>query len=157
MKWQRQRKAFSMITAIFLIVIMATIGAFVMNLGGKIVKITTAQYQHEQALLYAKSYTEYALLAVTGNNRSANCLRTITGSVGASPSTGNGYDISATVSYIGTPAGLGSCTGSSVLSNTVTRTDTPLTVIIDVFVKFKDPDNASGPWLTVYRRSVQKI
>jgi len=45
MKWQRQRKAFSMITAIFLIVIMATIGAFVTSLGGKIVATTTAQYQ----------------------------------------------------------------------------------------------------------------
>ncbi len=154
MKWQRQRKAFSMITAIFLIVIMATIGAFVMNLGGKIVKITTAQYQHEQALLYAKSYTEYSLLAVTGNDRSSNCLRTITGSI---PPTGDGYNINATISYIGTPAGLGSCTGSSVLSNTVTRADTPLTVIIDVFVKFKDPDNTSGPWLTVHRRSMRKI
>ena len=154
MKWQRQRKAFSMITAIFLIVIMATIGAFVMNLGGKIVKVTTAQYQHEQALLYAKSYTEYSLLAVTGNDRNSNCLRTITGSIGSDPSNGIGYDITATISYIGTTAGLGSCPGLGTL---VTRTDTPLTVIIDVFVKYKDPDNTTGPWLTVYRRSVLKI
>ncbi len=157
MKWQRQRKAFSMITAIFLIVIMATIGAFVMNLGGKIVKVTTAQYQHEQALLYAKSYTEYSLLAVTGNDRNSNCLRTITGSIGSDPSNGIGYDVNATISYIGTTAGLGVCAGTSVLSSAVTTADTPLTVIIDVFVKYKDPDNTTGPWLTVYRRSVLKI
>ncbi len=61
MKNKPMRKAFSMITAIFVIVIMATIAAFVMNLSGKIVKSTTAQYRDAQASLYAKSYTEFVL------------------------------------------------------------------------------------------------
>ena len=48
------RKAFSLITAIFVIVLMATVAAFIMNLSGKMVKGTTVQFQREQAVLLAK-------------------------------------------------------------------------------------------------------
>ena len=146
------KKAFSLLTSMIVIILMATVAMFVMNLSGKIVKSTTAQYQRAQAELYAKSYTEFAILAVTGNDRSGQCLKNITGTIGT-PSTGNGYDINTTIEYIG--YGLpSSCTP---LSNSVTTTKTPLTIIVDVFVKYKDPDNANGPWMQVHRRTVQKI
>ena len=154
MKKRDMRKAFSMLTAIFVIVIMATVSIFVMSLSGKAVKETTAQFQSEQAKLYAKSYTEYAILAVTGNDRTT-CLTSITGSIGTSPSTGNGYDISTSISYIVSNAEQGSCT--QLNTNDIGTPSTPLTIIIDAYVNYKDPDNASGPWFTVHRRSVQKI
>ncbi len=47
-------KAFSMLTAIFIIVLMATIAAFIMNLSGKMVKGTTVQFQREQSVLLGK-------------------------------------------------------------------------------------------------------
>lgn len=159
MKTVQLRNAFSMVTAIFIIVIMATVAAFVMNLGGKIVKSTTMQYQHEQAELYAKSYTEFAVLAVTGNNRTAgNCLKRIQGSIGT-PSNGQGYRIRTLISYIGPAAIIGTCPATRQLSTAVTTVKTPLTVIIDVYVDYKDPDNtgAGTPWFTVHRRTVQKI
>jgi type II secretory pathway pseudopilin PulG len=162
MKIQKLRKAFSMLTAIVVIVLMAGIAMFVMSLSGKILKSTTAQFQHEQAELYAKSYTEYAVLAVTGNSRNPNCLTTINGSIQTDTSAGaptvaegNGYNITVNIAYIGTTAGLGTC--SALNTNAVNTQETPLTIIIDTYVNYKDPDNTAGPWLTVHRRSVQKI
>jgi len=96
------RKAFSMLTAIFIIVLMATVAAFIVNLSGKMVKGTTAQFQHEQAVLLAKSYTEYAIMAVTANDHTgANCLNNITGNFG---NLGGGdflYNIDVNFAYIG--------------------------------------------------------
>ncbi len=153
------KPAFSMLTSIFVILLMATVGIFVMSLSGKIVKATTAQYQYAQAELYAKSYTEYAILAITGNNRATNCLQTITGTIGT-PSTGDGYSIRTHIAYIGNNGIVGTCAGGvrQLNGSTVISTNrTPLTVIIDVYIDYKDPDNTGGSDLTVHRRSVQKI
>ena len=154
----KRRKAFSMLTSIVVIVLMATVAMFVMNLTGKIVKSTVIQYQHEQAELYAKSYTEYAILAVTGNNRAIDCVEDIDGTIG-SPTTGNGYRIRTRIAYIvnGTIVDTSKCSSTRVLSTAVTTTDTPLTIIVDAYVDYKDPDNTGGPWLTVHRRTIQKI
>ncbi len=155
MKKIKMRSAFSMLTAIFLIVIMATISIFVMSLSGKVVKATTAQFQHEQAVLYAKSYTEYAILAVTGHDRSTKCLQTVTGTISA----GGGYSIRTHIAYIASASELGTCAGGvRQLNNAaLVTTDTPLTIIIDAYVDYSDLDNPSGPLLTVHRRTVQKI
>ncbi len=156
MKKRDMRKAFSMLTAIFVIVIMATVSIFVMSLSGKSVKETTAQFQSEQAKLYAKSYTEYAILAVTGHSRATDCVQTISGTIG-NPTSGNGYRVRTHIAYIGPAAVIGTCPANRQLSTSVNTTETPLTIIIDAYVDYKDLDNASGPWLTVHRRSVQKI
>ena len=154
------RSAFSMITAIFVIMIMASIGAFVMNLSGKVVKSTTLQYQHEQAILYAKSYTEFAVMAITAHNRNTNCLEDINGTIGH-PTQGQGYHIEVRIAYIGTGTEIGNCSGARKLDTGVTTNNTPLTAIIDVYVRYQDPDDtgngANAPWLTVHRRTVQKI
>ena len=157
MKKREMRGAFSMITAIFVIIIMATVSMFVMSLSGKIVKTTTAQYLHEQAALYTKSYTELAVMAVMGNNRVNNCLETINGSIGDSPVNGNGYRIRTHISYIGTTAQIGNCAATRKLSEGVTTPSTPLSIIVDAYVDYKDPDNTGGPWITVHRRTIQKI
>ncbi len=160
MKQTYTRKAFSMLTALVVIILMATVAAFVMNLSGKIVKSTTTQFQHEQAELYAKSYTEYAILATTGNDRSGDCFETVSGTIGT-PTTGNGYRVRTHVSYIanGTDVDLSNCSATRILSNSVNTATTPLTIIIDAYVDYKDPDNTgtNAPWMTVHRRTVQKI
>jgi len=149
------KKGFSMLTSVVVIVLMATVAVAVLNMGGKIVKTTTAQFQHEQAELYAKSYTEYAVLAVTGNDRTTNCLETINGTIG-SPTSGNGYRIRTHIAYIGSAAEIGACATTRRLDTNVVTSDTPLTVIIDAYVDYQDPDN-TGVWMTVHRRTVQKI
>ena len=144
-----------MITAIFVMVIMATVGALVMSTSGKIVKTTTAQYQHEQAILYAKSYTEYAIMAVTAHSRAVNCIETINGTIGA-PTTGGGYRVRTQIAYIGPATVIGNCAATRQLSTNATNAVTPLTLIIDAYVDYKDPDN-TAQWRTVHRRTVQKI
>ena len=71
------RNAFSMLTAIFVIVIMATVGTFILNISGKTLKETVLQYRHEQAILYARSYTELAIMGRTANPN----LNSITGGI----------------------------------------------------------------------------
>lgn len=154
MKIREMRKAFSMMTAIFVMMVMGAVSLLVMDLSGKIVKATTDQYMHEQASLYAKSYTEYAVLAVTGNDRSNNCLSTINGTIG-SPSDGAGYIVTTHISYIGTSAEIGNCANTRRLSTNVTTASTPLSIIVDAYVDYKDPDNDSN--VSVHRRTIQKI
>jgi len=143
------RKAFSMLTAIFVIVLMATVAAFIMNLSGKMVKGTTAQFQREQSVLLAKSYTEYAIMAVTANeHNSSNCLNSITGSYGI-------YDVQANISYIGNNLD-GSC-ARALNINPITTPKSPLNIIVDVFVSYTDIDHPDDINMTYHRRSLQKI
>ncbi len=165
MKWQNQRKAFSMLTAIVVIVLMATVAMLVMSMSAKLIKETTAQYQREQAVLLANSYTEYAVMAVTANDRSINCLSTIKGTVGnATASNPNdGYRIRTHIAYIGTAAVIGPLGNSNICDNTrklgtvAAGSDTPLTIIVDAYVDYKDLDNPGGQNLTYHKRTVQKI
>ncbi len=149
------REAFSMLTAIFIIVLMATVGAFIVNLSGKMVKGTTAQFQQEQAVLLAKSYTEYAIMAVTANDHTAaNCLNNISGKFG---DLGDGnflYNVDVNISYIGDDNLDDSC---RTLSDTVVTEKSPLSIIVDVFVRHKDLDHPAGAEITYHRRSLQKI
>jgi hypothetical protein len=144
------RKAFSMLTAIVIIVLMATVAAFIMNLSGKMVKTTTVQFQREQAVLLAKSYTEYAVMAVTANeHNSTNCLNRITGSYG-------NYTVQVDISYIGNNLD-GSCT--RILNvNPIVTPKSPLNIIVDVSVSYPDIDNPNPDVnMTYHRRSLQKI
>ena len=150
MRLSNQRKAFSMLTAIVIIVLMATVSMLVMSLSGKLVKETTAQYQREQAILLANSYTEYAVLAVTGNDRSTNCLSTING-------TWNGYNTRIHIAYIGTSAVIGNCADVRELGTVPANNDTPLTIIVDAYIDYDDLDNPGGPNMTYHKRTVQKI
>ena len=159
MQYQLHRKAFSMLTAIVVIVLMATVAVLIMTISGKIVKETTAQFQREQSVLLAKSYTEYAILAVTANDRNTttNCIRDIDGSIGTNPSNGNGYRIRVRIAYIGNAGEVGNCATTRIFSQTVVTPTTPLNIIVDVYVEYKDPDNTSGPWVTYHKRTLQKI
>ena len=155
-----KRSAFSLYTAIIVIILMSTVAMLVMSTSGKMVKETTAQYQKEQAALYANSFTEYAILAVTGNNRAVDCLQTITSTIGA-PTVGNGFRVRTHISYIvnGT-VNVSQCDAIRVLSNSVTTARTPLTIIVDAYVDYKEADHydsANAPWMTYHKRTVQKI
>ena len=152
------RKAFSMVTAIFVIIIMATVSTLVFNLSGKMVKSTTLQYRHEQAAFLARSYTELAILAVINHERNATtgCVQTISGVVnGLVPDgavagislDGSGYDVKTYVYYIGNNL---PCSNTYWLNRTTPlvtdyNTTTPKLVdsiaeiIVDVYVRYKDP------------------
>ena len=150
----KYKKAFSMITAIFVIVIMATVSSLIMNVTGKTVKATTQQYQKEQAALLARSYTELAILYVMHYDRSSDCLEQINDQFG---DVANGYDIRMNISYIGKNSNLVGCgtqignlNGTGGFYNTIS-------LVIDTYITYKDFDDPSNRDITFHRRSLQKL
>jgi len=145
-----------MITAIFVIVLMATVAMFIMSISGKMVKETTAQYQREQSMLLANSYMEYAVMSVMSNeHNTSNCLDNISGVYA-------GYNIDVNISYIGNDENLGGASSTScsrILSSSVTTPKSPLNIIVDVFVRYEDFDDANTDPLkmTYHKRKLIKI
>ena len=155
-----QRKAFSMITAIFLILMMSSVAIFIMNLSGKMVQSTTAQYQKEQAVLYAKSYTEYAIMTVMSNDRNGaglDCIDTINGTIVNDPANPvYDYTITTSISYIGLAGTIANC--NTQLGNPAVNDE--LNIIVDVYVNYRDindPRAGAAEPLTYHRRTLQKI
>ena len=158
------RKAFSMLMALFVIIIMALLGVFILNMSAKSLKATVVNYKKEQAALYAKSYTELAIMAATANDSNdTNCAETITGSavpnstITADPENGIGYKIEVKIAYIGN--GL-ACTSGNILNSTTISTPNALHIIVDTFVRYKpsiDVDAGSSRWITYHRRTLQKL
>ena len=148
-----------MITAIFVIVMMATLTALIQNITGKTVKSTTQQYQKEQAVLLARSYTELAILYVTSYDRNANnsCLQTINSQFGL-PLLDGGYNIKTEIRYIGKASELTNCDASRKTSLTgATNFDNTMSLIIDVYVEYQRLDDPSNRRVTFHRRTLQKI
>ncbi|MDD5406820.1 MAG: type II secretion system protein [Sulfurovaceae bacterium] len=161
------RKAFSMVTAIFVIVLLATISMLVLNMAATTTHNTTTQYRHEQAALYAKSYTELAIMSVLDYNRTKNnnCVNTIHGTIG-NYNDGSGYEVNTIISYIGNGTTANSLPPCSIVLNTLSMPSVPLgsvpDIIIDVYVIYKDPEHiatsgANAPAITYHRRTLQKI
>jgi len=133
---------------------MSTIGILVMNMSGKIIHTTTEQYRKEQAILLSKSYTELAILAVMSNDRTVNCVENINGDIGDIAN--GGYQVRATISYIGNAsANLGTC--GTNLSTAVITPSSPLNIIVDTYIRYKELDNLTTNWITYHRRTLQKI
>lgn len=153
-----------MITAIFVIVIMATVTSLVMNVTGKTVKATTMQYQKEQAQLLARSYTELAILYVIHKDRTSGCIETISDHFGASGN--DGYDIKMNISYIGNSTLLANCNNninsSGAIGNSATWTTTggfndTISLVIDTYITYKDFDDPQHRDITFHRRTLQKL
>jgi len=173
------RSAFSMLSAIVIMIIMGILLALVSSLSGKIVKETTFEYRHAQAKLLAKSYTNFALYAIQKRNQNKTCLRTITGKTGTYKEIKNGisYQIDTKLQYIGLKKicpktnysvyghySLGSQTRDK---NTTENND--LFVTIDVYVMYHDTSvtdtllsmeqniTNTTPWITYHKRTLHKL
>ncbi len=165
------RKAFSMITAIFVMVILAAISALVLNTAGQITQNTVLQYRQEQAALLAKSYTEFAIMSILDHNKDAaaatgavgSCVEDISGTVDGAT---NGFTVNVHIYYIGNnlPCTNGATaaakrilnTGELITQNATAGTAYSPDVIIDAFVSYTDPLNPTEN-ITYHRRSLQKI
>lgn len=168
------RKAFSMLMAVSVMVTMTGVSALVFTLSAKIVKSTATQYQKEQSILLAKSYTELAILAVSGNDStSGTCVETINGDVGnviigedneGEVDSGMGYRVTVDISYIGNNL---SCTSSKILNSSPLLTkgtggiDISPNLIVDVYVRYKDINvhrtTGISHWITYHKRTIQKL
>jgi hypothetical protein len=160
---QKKRKAFSMITAIFVILLLATVGGFIMNISGKVVQETISQYRKEQAILYAKSYTEFAIMAAT----SQDCVRRIQANVDGKTKqvlAGEGYRVDVRVQYIGDTSS--TCTNTIGGINIMDSAAVDNIIIIDTYVHYREPDSipairglswTQDPGITYHRRTLQRL
>ena len=157
------RSGFSMLVAIFVILMLSLVASYIFYASSSIAKEGSIQYQREQAMILARSYTEYAVLAISGNDRSTGqCINTINADIG-NPDTGRGYKVRVDITYIGNNRYLTGCTNiaASLPNNDVDA----LSVILDVYVGYKDMQNPNlyngnanlVPWQSYHRRSIQKI
>lgn len=165
LKLQTHRPAFSLITAIFIMILMATLGAFILNLSGKMVQKTTAQYRKEQAILYAKSYTEFAIMSATARS----CLKSITADVDGTQNEvkqGQGYRVIVDIRYIGNESACANATYYVTDETLTTPNSRKSVVLIDTYVHYRNPDNpnsttaiswATNPGITYHRRTIQKL
>jgi len=157
---QKSKKAFSMVTAIFVIIIMASITSLIMNVTGKTVKATTQQYQDEQARLLARSYTELGIMYALYYDRNAlgDCLETIN-------DTFKNYTILVELHYIGNSTVLNGCTRTldPVVGTQGTWTanssgfEKSLSLMIDTYISYSDPDDLLNRPITYHRRTLQKL
>lgn len=165
--YPKHKKAFSMVTAVVVIVIMATVTALIMNVTSKTLKETTQQYQKEQAALLARSYTEQAILYAIHYDRqtNGNCINQIDATFGPND---NLYTIRTNIQYLGNsnqlPTG-----GCNIIGNNAWTDDgtlgfnSSISLLVDIYVSYKDfddPSSASGILdrnVTFHRRTLQKI
>jgi len=161
---KQSRRAFSLLVAIFTIVLISLVASYIFYASSSIAKEGGIQYQQEQAKILARSYTEYAILAISANNKDSStpCIDTINANIG-DPDNGKGYKIVVEVTYIGNQRYISKCNHKAV---TLTNSDVDaLSVILDVYVKYKDLTHPSLntsnsvyiPWQVYHRRSLQKI
>ena len=155
---KKTKKAFSMITAIFVIVLMAFMTSMIMNVTGKTVKATTLQYQKEQATLLARSYTELAIMYALyyDRNSTGDCLETITDHFGAASP--DGYDVEMQLHYVGNTTLLNGCSKTiGTWSETTTGFDRTVSLMVDTYITYKDYDDPSDRNITYHRKTLQKL
>ena len=142
-----------MVTAIFVIIIMATITSLIMNVTGKTVKATTQQYQDEQARLLARSYTELGIMYALyyDRNTTGDCLETIN-------DTFKNYTIRVEFHYIGNTTALNGCAKAiNPWVGTATGFEKSLSLVLDTYISYSDPDDSLNRPITYHRRSIQKL
>ena len=142
------RRGFSMITAIVFMILVATLGALAISLSNLSTKQTSDLYLREQAELLAQGATEYALLAISGHDFTANCLNTINSTY--TDGTTTLFDINISLYYLGNGLHT-SCQKFS--NNNIDTNDSNRTVIIDTFVTDR---NLSTEPIRIHRRTIQK-
>jgi hypothetical protein len=160
------REAFSMFVAIATMMIISAVTMLVSSLSGKITKETTDQYRREQAILYAKSYTELAVMAAGTNDCLEHFEANIDGSA-AEVKKGQGYRVLVNIRHIGTD---NTACGSNLSTTPITHSASRNSVIIvDVRVRYRDLDlidtiQANGEsidgdtaWRTYHKRSLQRL
>lgn len=163
----KHSKAFSMMTAVFVILIISALGGFIINLAGKLVDETTAQYRKEQAILYAKSYTEFAIMSATARN----CISRIEANVGGNSVTteddvraGLGYKVDVEIQYIGNDLGGGCPTIGGSIDYERSR---GAIIIVDTYVRYRNPEHPNAisklafsqesPGYLYHRRTLQRL
>ena len=150
-----KREAFSMLVALAIMLVMGAVGVFVVALSSKSSHATLVQYKREQAALLARSFTEFAIMAVSANDRSIDCIEDID-IVDILGSGRDGYDVETRIYYIANngETDMSKCASTRVVTSNMTSLQSALSIIVDVYVRYID---SSGQEVTYHKRTLQKI
>jgi len=143
------RSGFAMISAVLIMMIVATIMMFTINQTTQTVKRTADLYLYEQVELHIKSATEYALFRIAGNNTAAGCINALNFTIDTI------YDVNITMQYVFNPiiiAGAG-CTN---YIGTLVAPEQDGSVLMDVTISVDADDTGSEP-IRYFRRTIQKL
>ena len=146
------RRGFTLIAAIFFVVIASSICMLALSIASTSVKQNSEIYLREQSELVARAATEYAMLAIISNDFSVTCLgneskeasddKPIKGEFGEL------FTFKVYVKYFGD---MGICSGDAVAATGINQG----TIMLDVFVSSK-PGKASNP-INFHKRTLQKL
>ena len=141
---RRSKPAFAMITAIIVMMVIATITMFTLMQTGQTVKRTADLYLYEQAELHTKSAIEYALFIIAKDGCKNNLNLQL-------PDAANPiYDISINMRY--SYDGTGTCNKFA----TVTTDEQNGSVLMDISVNVTSANTGTDP-LRYFRRTIQKL
>ena len=154
----KKRSGFAMIMAIFFMIVIATLLSYMLSSTTETAKRTTNIYVNEQAQLLAKSAVEYAILAVSGHDRTVGCINTINSHY---PATNPLFDIRVDIQYygFGLIGGWGCNTLITGVTDTIATPESNGTMMIDVYVTSSTGVgglNLSEP-IRYHRRTLQKL
>ncbi len=156
----KQRSGFAMMMAIFVIVIIGTLMGLMISMSATTLKRTTNLYLKEQAVLLAKSATEYTLLAISGTDRTAGCLTSIAIKYNPENTTDPIFNITTTIQYIGLSGGnvANECTAAEnfITNANVSAPESKGSALIDVVVE-SDDSLGLGETIRYHRRTLQKL
>lgn len=102
------KKGFSLILAIFFILLVASIGTLSMSISSSSAKTSINLFIHEQAKLLADGAAEYAIMKVQQNNFAATCVDEI--EINYPNGTNPTFKANISITYIGDRATITHCT-----------------------------------------------
>jgi type II secretory pathway pseudopilin PulG len=160
----KSRSAFALIAAVFVMLLISIMLLKMLAYTADTSKRTVDEYLREQARLLTYSATEYAVLAVSGKDRSGGCITSITSTF---PESGSSkiFDINTTIKYVWSDdTSLGadrlsnlpaSCKGSNLLAQ-VKSPEEHGSLLIDVTVTSASSLGLDEP-IRFHRRTLQKL
>lgn len=146
------RRGFTLIAAIFFVVIASSICMLALSIATTSVKQNSEIYLREQSELVARAATEYAILAIISNDFSATCLGKQSKNASEdNPISGEFGDLFTFKVYVKYFGDMGICSGDAVAATGANQG----TIMLDVFVSSK-PGKASNP-INFHKRTLQKL
>jgi len=144
-----KRRGFGLITAIIIMMTVAILMSLMIGLSSSTVKQTSNLFIKEQARLYLRSATEFALLAISGHDNSSDCIKDITINFDD-----NKYKANVNIWYMG--KGIPASCNSNIIDKTVQTIGSNYTVIMDVIVEANQTKFGLSEPIKLYRRTLQK-
>ncbi len=141
------RSGFTLLSAIFLMVLIAVLMMLTLSLSSQTTKQTSDLFLREQAQLLAKSSTELALMAISAHDNTVDCINELNLHYAG---VGTGYDINMKLFYIGN----GMPAACNTLHNAIATADSNGTVLIDTTVTYRDAE--TNETVRFHRRTIQK-